>query len=255
MRLTVIGCSGSFAGPASPASCYLIQADDGGRVWSILVDLGNGALGALQRHWDPADLDAVFLTHLHPDHCADLCGLYVLRKYRPGGPMTTPLPVFGPTGTFDQLVRMYYGSKANQVAKHFRVTEVAHAEPVAVGSLTVTPYAVRHPVEAYGYRVSDGASTVAFSGDTDSCDNLSPLLTGADLALMDSAFVEGRDAERGIHLTGARAAQAALAAGGVRRLMLTHIPVWNDPQVCRAQAADVWPGAVELAEPGATYPI
>ena len=72
MRLTVVGCSGSFAGPASAASCYLVQADSGGRTWSLVLDLGSGALGSLQRHVSPDQLDAVVLSHLHPDHCVDL---------------------------------------------------------------------------------------------------------------------------------------------------------------------------------------
>jgi ribonuclease BN (tRNA processing enzyme) len=72
--------------------------------------------------------------------------------------------------------------------------------------------------------------------------------------LADSAFVDGRDTARGIHLSGSRAATAALEAGGVRRLMLTHIPPWNDPEVCRKQAAEIWPG-VELAVPDTTYEI
>ncbi|HEX6917355.1 MAG TPA: MBL fold metallo-hydrolase, partial [Phycicoccus sp.] len=59
MRLTVVGASGSFAGPDSPSSCYLVQADHEGRTWNLLLDLGNGSLGALQRHVDPVDLDAV----------------------------------------------------------------------------------------------------------------------------------------------------------------------------------------------------
>ncbi|MBP9920237.1 MAG: MBL fold metallo-hydrolase, partial [Dermatophilaceae bacterium] len=70
-----------------------------------------------------------------------------------------------------------------------------------------------------------------------------------DLVLADSAFVDGRDEIRDIHMTGSRVAQTALDAGGVKRLMLTHIPAWNDREVCRAQAAAVWPGEVELAEP------
>jgi len=72
---------------------------------------------------------------------------------------------------------------------------------------------------------------------------------GADLVLADTAFVDGRDPERDIHMTGSRVAQAALDAGHVKRLMLTHIPAWNDVEVCRAQAAAVWPGAVEVATP------
>jgi ribonuclease BN (tRNA processing enzyme) len=68
--------------------------------------------------------------------------------------------------------------------------------------------------------------------------------------LADTAFVDGRDDERNIHMTGSRVAQAALDAGGVKRIMLTHMPSWNDPEVCRAQAAAVWPGPVEIATPG-----
>ena len=52
LRLTVVGCSGSYPGPASPASCYLLEAPDPdrpGRTWRVLLDLGSGALGALQR--------------------------------------------------------------------------------------------------------------------------------------------------------------------------------------------------------------
>lgn len=48
MRLTIIGCSGSFPGPQSPASCYLLQAHHEGRTWSVVLDLGSGALGPLQ---------------------------------------------------------------------------------------------------------------------------------------------------------------------------------------------------------------
>jgi len=114
---------------------------------------------------------------------------------------------------------------------------------------------VNHPVEAYGYRVETGGAVLAFTGDTDDCDNLTPLLHGADLALTDSAFVDGRDEVAGIHLSGSRAAAAAVRAGGVGRLVLTHIPAWNDPQVCRAQAAAVWPGEVELARSGAVYDL
>ena len=98
MRLTIVGCAGSFPGPDSAASCYLVEADDdAGRRWRVLLDLGSGALGPLQRHLPLADLDAVLLSHLHPDHCADLCGLYVALRYNPAGRPERRLPVYGPT--------------------------------------------------------------------------------------------------------------------------------------------------------------
>ncbi len=255
MRVTVIGCSGSFSGPRSPSSCYLVQAEHEGRTWSILLDLGSGALGALQRHLDPTTVDAVLLTHLHPDHCVDLCGLYVMRRYRPGGAPTRRLPVHGPRGTAERISAMYHGLESGGMDAQFDVSTVADAASLTIGPFTVTPYAVRHPVEAFGYRVEADGATLAYTGDTDDCDNLGPLLRGADVAFLDSAFVDGRDEIEGIHLSGSRAARAAARAGGVGRLVLTHLPAWNHPEVCREQAQAHWPGEVELAEAGQTYEL
>lgn len=255
MRLTVIGCSGSFAGPDSPASSYLVQAELDGRTWSVVLDLGNGALGPLQRHVDLAELDAVFVSHLHPDHCVDICGLYVTRKFRPSGPVPGQLDVYGPAGSEERFGLMYHGLEPRGMMSQFAVHELADHQVRSVGPFTVTAYRVRHPVEAYGFRVAADDTVLAYTGDTDSCSALTPLLTGADIALADCAFVDGRDVSSGVHLSGSRAAQAALDAGGVSRLMLTHIPAWNDPEVCRAQAATVWSGPLDVAVAGKTYEV
>lgn len=250
-----MGCSGSFAGPTSPASSYLVRAEHEGREFNLLLDLGSGALGALQRHIEPGDLDAVMVSHLHPDHCVDLLGLYVTRKYQPSGPLPEQLPVYGPGALEAQLTRAYPGLEEGALAKEFAFHDVLDQQAVTIGPFTVGVFRVNHPVETYGYRVEADGAVLAYSGDTDACPALVPLFTGADLLLVDAAFIDGRDEAEGVHLSGSRAAQAALDAGGVRRLVLTHIPPWNDPEVCRAQAAAVWPGEVELARPDATYPI
>jgi len=82
VRLTVIGCAGSFPNPTSAASCYLVEHDG----TSIALDLGPGSLGPLAAATDIRTLDAVLLSHLHADHCLDLAGMYVARKYHPDGP-------------------------------------------------------------------------------------------------------------------------------------------------------------------------
>ncbi|WP_311198120.1 MBL fold metallo-hydrolase [Ornithinimicrobium sp. INDO-MA30-4] len=105
MELTVIGCSGSVAGPDSPASCYLLRAEQDGRCWQIVLDLGSGALGGLQRHMDPLTLDAAVLSHLHPDHCLDLTGLHVMWTHHPVMQPSGRLPVYGPSGTAERLAR------------------------------------------------------------------------------------------------------------------------------------------------------
>jgi ribonuclease BN (tRNA processing enzyme) len=230
VRVTVVGCSGSFAGPRSPASCYLVQAEHEGRTWNLALDLGAGALGALQRHLDPRDLDAIFLSHLHPDHCIDLCGLYVVQRYHPEGP-SEPVLVYGPTGTQKRMSEAYGPDDMHPMDSEFDYRDHLDREP----------------------RVEADGAVLAYTGDTDECDSLLPLMHGAALVLADSAFVEGRDTLPGIHMNGAQCAQVATRAGGVGRLMLTHIPAWNDREQCRAQAAAHWKGDVELAEPGVEY--
>ncbi|HEX8496890.1 MAG TPA: MBL fold metallo-hydrolase [Actinomycetales bacterium] len=264
MRLTVVGCSGSLPGPGSAASCYLIEADDvehdgSPRTWRVLLDLGSGALGPLQQHVDPATLDAVLLTHLHPDHCLDLCGLYVLLRY---GPQQRPtrLPVWGPRRVAERMERAYDALRPGpavgpQLATRLDLAELHDRVPVTVGPLLITPVRVNHPVPAFGFRVEHAGRVLAYTGDTDSTPALAELCAGADLVLADSAYVEGRDTTRGIHLSGRRAAEAVVAAGGVGRLVLTHMPPWNDPAVCLAQARDVWDGPLEAARAGSTYEV
>jgi ribonuclease BN (tRNA processing enzyme) len=255
MRLTIVGCSGSLAGPGSPASCYLVQAEHEGRTWNLVLDLGSGALGSLQRHISLTAIDAVVLSHLHADHCLDLCGLYVAQKYSPAVLQRSRIPVYGPHGTGERMARAYDMTAPEGMHHEFDFRELSDGKSVRLGPFTVTSHRVFHPAEAYGIRVEADGETLAYTGDTDTCDGLRDLFHDATLALADSAFVDGRDAVRGIHLSGSRAAQAAVDAGGVRRLMLTHIPPWNDPSVCRAQAGGVWPGEVELAEADAVYEL
>jgi ribonuclease BN (tRNA processing enzyme) len=82
VRLTIVGCSGSFPGPDSPASSYLVEAEG----FRLLIDLGSGALGALQRYASLYEIDAVCVSHLHADHCLDLCDFSVARRFAPDGP-------------------------------------------------------------------------------------------------------------------------------------------------------------------------
>jgi ribonuclease BN (tRNA processing enzyme) len=255
MRLTVIGCSGSFAGPDSAASCYLLDADDPhepGRVWRVLLDLGSGALGTLQRFMSPLDLDAVLFSHLHPDHYFDVSGLYVMWKYHPGGPRPR-IPLYGPRGLAKQTARSYGLANSPGMTSEFEFHEYADA-PVTVGPFTIRPIQVVHPVLAYALRVEAGGSVLTYSGDTGPCDALVEAAKGADLLLSEAAFQTGGDNPPDLHLTGAQAAAAATAAGA-GRLVLTHIPPWHDKQVALEEARTGYDGPVELAETGATYDV
>jgi ribonuclease BN (tRNA processing enzyme) len=251
VRLTVIGCSGSFPGPDSPASCYLVEAEEAGRTWRVLLDLGSGALGRLQEYVDPLTVDAVLLSHLHPDHWFDMSGYYVMRKYHPAGAPST-IPVWGPRGTAKQMAKAYGLPARPGMNQEFDVREHDPATPVRLGPLTFRVARVVHPVEAYAIRVSEGERAFVYSGDTGPCAALEELARGSELLLAEASFREGEENPPDLHLTGREAAECA-ARAGVGRLVLTHIPPWHEKQDALAEARPAFDGPVEVACTGSTY--
>lgn len=253
MRLTVVGCSGSYPGPDSPASCYLLEEEHEGRTWRVLLDLGSGALGQLHRYADPLAIDAVLLSHLHADHCLDLCGYYVMRKYHPLGSQPR-LPVYGPSGTAGRMARAYDLPEDPGMNLEFDFRTWLPGEPARIGPFTVQPIQVEHPVEAFGLRVSAGNRLLAYTGDTATCDQLVPLARGADLLLAEASFHEDAANPPGIHLTGSDCGRLAQDAG-VRRMLVTHVPPWYDAEDMLGAARGAWPGDTDLARAGAVHEV
>ena len=261
MRLRVVGCSGSVPGPDSPASCYLLSAEDAaGRTWNLVLDLGSGAFGPLQRWVEPTAVDAVLLSHLHADHCLDTTALYVALKYGPARAEGRRVPLWAPAGAGARLARAYDLPAEPGMGEQLDVAAWAEREPVVVGPFTVVPHRVNHPVEAYGLRVTgpgeDGAGprVLAYTGDTDACPALADLARDADLLLSEASLLEEWDEPRDLHLTGRRAGEAATAAGA-RRLVLTHLPPWTPPAAVLAEARQTYDGPLELAVPGGVLAV
>ncbi|KRF36612.1 MBL fold metallo-hydrolase [Nocardioides sp. Soil805] len=257
MRLTVVGCSGSYPGPDSAASSYLFEAEgpDGDtgrtRTWRILVDLGNGALGQLHRYVDPLTVDAVLISHLHADHCLDLCGYYVMRKYHPTGAQPR-IPVWGPPDTPGRMARAYDLPLDPGMGEEFDFRP--HRPVVEIGPFRVESVPVVHPVDAFALRVTADGRSVAYSGDTGPCEALEGIAAGADLFLCEASFRDGEDNPPDLHMTGSECGTAARRAG-VERLVLTHVPPWHDPQDALTEARTTWDGPVELAVAGAVYEL
>jgi ribonuclease BN (tRNA processing enzyme) len=252
MRLTVIGNSGSYPGPESSASCYLIEAEHAGRTWRILLDLGNGALGSLQRYSDANNIDAVFLSHLHADHCLDLCGYYVMRKYHPAGSLPK-IPVYGPADTARRMAKAYDLDENPGMSEEFDFIPYGNTA-LEFGPFTVTARRVVHPVTAYALRVEAGGRVLAYSGDSGVCPGLDDTARDADVFLCEASFLEGAPNPADLHLTGADAGRTA-AGARVQHLLLTHIPPWHDPQVVLGEAVEEYDGKVELSTPGTTYDV
>jgi ribonuclease BN (tRNA processing enzyme) len=252
VRLTIVGCAGSYPGPDSPNSCYLLEADDAdGRTWRVLLDLGSGALGALHKYADPLAVDAVLLSHLHADHCLDLSGYYVMRKYHPTGPQPR-IPVWGPVGTADRMARAYDLPTDPGMTNEFDFRQ--WDGPVQLGPFSIEAIPVAHPVPAFALRVSAGDVTIAYSGDTGPCPTLDDVARDADVFLAEASFISSADNPPDLHLTGTDGGEVA-ARAGVKHLVLTHIPPWYDPEVALAEAVAVFDGPIDLARAGAVYEL
>jgi ribonuclease BN (tRNA processing enzyme) len=241
LTLTVLGCSGSFPTPASPASGYLVQAG-GTTVW---LDAGSGTLANLQRHIDPDDLDGIVLTHAHPDHWTDLLGYYVLVGYfkkREG------VPVFAPAAV-RTMVDAIHGDVAPQLAW----TDITASSRVTIGALSFSFSRTDHPGETLAVRVEGGGRTLGYSADTGPGWSMSELGPGIDLALVEASFTKEEE-RQGLHLSARQAAVTAKAAGAPR-LLLTHLQPWLDPEVLRAEADAAFGGPVEIATTNERYDV
>lgn len=249
MRVTVIGCSGSFPGPNSPASSYLVEAEG----YSLLLDMGNGAVGSLQRFHDVLDIDAVCISHLHPDHCLDLTVYWIARTYCPDGPAPR-IPVYGPAGTAEHMIKAYELEPNPGMWDAFDFRTLL-AGRMTLGPFSITTALMNHPVEAYGLRIEHGGSVMTYSGDTGRSDALVRLARDSDLFLCEAGFAERPDLPPDMHLTGREAGEHAARAGaGI--LVLTHLLPWNDPAQTLAEAkASGFRGRIELAEVGTVYDL
>jgi len=250
VKVTVLGCSGSVPGPDSPASGYLIEEDD----YRLVLDMGQGAFGALQRYVTPTEVDAILVSHLHADHCIDLTAYVVALRYggegyRATGPEAR-IPLIGPSGTRDRI-----GAAYDPLARKLGLHELFGFSTPASGELG--PFAlsfatVNHTIPTWAVRITSGDRSLVYSADTGESPELVTLAHGADLFLCEATFGPDDEYMPDLHLTGRQAGEHANKAG-VDRLVVTHVPPWTSRAVQAQEAADAFQGVVEIATPGAEF--
>lgn len=244
LRLTVAGCSGSHPGPDSACSSYLVEQDG----FRLLLDLGNGALGELQKHVDPRDVDVLFLTHLHGDHWLDLVPLAHMRRHHPDGRVPPPLPVFAPTSERDRITGAFGRVTLDDVFD-FRGPRGGD-----VGPFDVRVVRTSHPVETHAVRLEAAGRALVYTADTGWFAELPDFARAADLLLAEAGFADDAANPSDVHLTATQAGELAKAAD-VGRLVVTHIAPWHDAELQRRRAAAAFGGPTELARPGATFDV
>jgi ribonuclease BN (tRNA processing enzyme) len=248
MRLTILGSSGGYPGPHNPSSGFLVEHATA-RLW---LDAGNGTFGALQRLRDYTRVDAILVSHVHPDHCADLYSLHIALRFHEQGVLQKPL--YCPREVWERVpLLMGDGAEAN-FRKTFDFHPVEANGIVEVGGVRVSFLRTDHPNHCLAMRLESDSGILTYSADTGPQADLAGFAQGSDLLLCEATYQEGL-AGPPVHLTARQAGDTARRAG-VRDLVLTHVWPPYDPRrsvdEARSAAGDV---RVEWAAPGTAFEV
>jgi ribonuclease BN (tRNA processing enzyme) len=245
-QLTVLGGCGAWPEPARACSGFLLE-HAGAR---IAIDLGYGTAPRLFAALDSpvADgLDAVIISHHHPDHMVDLHALLRARWFGRRG--ASAIPLYAPDGVVTSLIELEDGDRT-AVSKVFDWHPIPAPEQTA-GPFRLDSVLLPHYVPNAGIRLTAPGLTVAYTGDTGPAPAVADLGRASDLFIVDATSRPGRaeSAASALNLTAAAAGQAAAAAAATR-LMLTHFWPGNDRKASKADAARAFGGEILLAEEG-----
>jgi ribonuclease BN (tRNA processing enzyme) len=220
VRLTVVGCSPAWPNPGGAQSGYLVEGR--GR---LLLDCGPGVLARLREREPWPNVDAIAITHFHLDHWGDVVPWVWGSMFRFDGGRPRPQLWLPPHGrTLLERFESTLGAP-KMFERTFELREYQPRQTFSAAGLQVTAIQVPHYViETYGFRVSDGSRTLAYSGDSAPSDELAHLARDADLFLCEATLERGElDGEPRGHLD-IDEALAAFEASGAKRLLVTHRP-------------------------------
>ena len=240
-QCTVLGADGSYPGLNGACSGYLLRTE----ATAVWLDTGTGTLANLQRHMAPQDLDAVIVTHVHDDHCANLADyrvmLFCADNTREG------VPVYAASRVRERLF------PNGEHEPYFIWTEIEGGVVLEIGDFTFRFSETDHPVPTLAVRTDAHGRSLAYSSDTGTEWQLSELGSDFDVALVEAALRKGEE-DGPFHLSPSQAGLMAREAGA-KRLILTHLRPDHDRETIRSEAVATFGADIELAETGATYNV
>ncbi|MFI6027919.1 MBL fold metallo-hydrolase [Amycolatopsis magusensis] len=242
VRLTVLGSCGAWPEPGRACSGFLVRHED----FRLVLDLGYGTVSRLLEHCPDGAVDAVVITHAHPDHCADLTALGRIHHYEGHG----KLPLYSPPDVLDVVRAAEPEPAPEQVYDHHDL-----AATTSVGPFTVRTWRLPHHVPNWGVRLSLPGVTVAYTGDSGPSADLAELGADADLYIMESTLQGPSPENRPRYVETAAEAATWAARARAKRLLLTHFWPGSDRKRSAAEAAEVFDGEILLAEEGLTVTV
>jgi ribonuclease BN (tRNA processing enzyme) len=242
MRLTVLGACGAWPEAGRACSGYLVEHDG----FRLLVDVGYATVPRLFEVIGAGEVDAVFVSHGHPDHCADLNPLLRARTLF-DGPPSPPLPVYSPPGALDAVLAL---DRPGMLADAYRLRAFTIGDQLDIGPFRAQTALLPHWLPNAGVRLTAGGQTLVYTGDAGAAPEVVALARDADLLLAEATFVdEVPEDSRGYLCSATEAGQQASQAG-VGRLVLTHLQPGTDRHAARAAAAQGYRGPIDVADGG-----
>jgi len=242
MRVTVLGGCGAW--PEAGAACSGFLVESAG--FRILLDAGYAVLPRLLGHVGAHEIDAVLITHGHPDHCADLNPLLRARLLAAEA-TAKPLPVYAPLHALDAVLAL---DRPGMLDDAYDLHEFIPGVGFAVGPFAVASRLLPHWVPNAGFRLTAGDRSLAYTGDSGPDRGVIELAEAADLLIAEATYPEAVPPDDAPYLTSARQAAQQAACAGVGRLALTHLWPGTDPAHAVDAAARAFPGRVDVATSG-----
>jgi ribonuclease BN (tRNA processing enzyme) len=240
MRISVLGGCGAWPAAGQACSGYLIEHDG----FRLLVDPGYAVLPRLLGQLAADDVDAVLVSHGHPDHCADLHPLLRARAF--GAARPSALPVYALPGALDRVLAL----DGPGLLSHVRVTDLTPGRRRDIGPFQLDTWPLPHFVPNLGLRLTAGGRVLAYTGDTGPSPDVAELARGADLFLAEATFPEEVTGNDPRYLSTARQAGQYAAAAGAGRLLLTHLWPGTSPEAALAAAGSSFGGEIAVAAGG-----
>lgn len=197
---------------------------------------------------DPDLIDAVVVSHQHPDHCADLATAYHAWTFRPSP--RDPVSLLAPEAVWERLRAFLDKEPAC-----FEFTPVSTGVAATIGDLSVSFVNTDHSVPTVGSLWSANGRTLFFTADTGPGGEWSGRAENCDVMLSEASYQgSSEDKPYAHHLTAAEAGSIAREVGA-GALMLTHIPPYLDKSVSVAEAEATFDRPVRLAVPGTSFTV
>lgn len=229
VRLTVIGSCGAWPDAGQACSGFLVEHDG----FRLLVDLGYSVVPRLLRRISAEQVDAVFISHGHPDHCADLNPL--LRARALTDDPAPPLPVYTVPGALNAVLAL---DRPGMLDAAYTLHEFCASDQFAIGPFHAETRLLPHSLPNAGLRLMADGRVIAYTGDTGPSPEIVALARDADLLLAEATYADEVPQDSRPYLSSARQAGQHAADADARHLLLTHLQPGTDPIAALAAAGD-----------------